>query len=621
MPDAITLPVSMGCATGIDPTLLEPGYLQVAEGVVYNSGDPAARKIGGRVAFNSNAPASAAINGINFNSFDTRTDYVTAQINGSLYSGPTTTGVFTSIRTGLTSTANTIGRTKFADAVYMCNGVDTDWVHKNDNTTFRWGLTAQTVAPTAALGGAGLTGTFIYWTTEYDATNDVESANDNATITSSPANQTVTITKPATVNSSATHWRLYRTIASGTSPIGWRVATVVIATTTYADSTSDANLVLLAPYDIVSVNDIPEPQNFPPPILRSVTTFEGSLVGVADRSLYFSETGTPHYFPESYVIPFRPTWGGQARCVRTVNKVCLVFFDHDTFRVNSLPKAADSFFDTGVIQERIAHYGTPSPLGACTFSGWGGSEMVFVASRSGPMITDGNAFDYAVGNIDWENTVPLSLLSTAVAIDNPDDYRIEFYYNDDTADATSWRRLDFYYGNVQVTQKRGFPELIWTGPHAVPGPGTFGILNGAGTVWTGDRRANGAVYQEDVGYTDVAQLVDSSGTINFNLRTGALYADGINSQARAGRIFLSKHGTSTGNYSVTCNWHREGAQDGTTLHNISALIGGATSNDFDRGFQSVDVSIARNDTLFMPPINNLTIAIKDVGEFVKTNRR
>ena len=110
---------------------------------------------------------------------------------------------------------------------------------------------------------------------------------------------------------------------------------------------------------------------------------------MADRTLYFSETGTSHYFPASYAIPLRPRWGGQARCVRTVNKVALVFFDHDCFRVNTLPKAADSFFDAGVIQEHVASFGTPSPLGACTFSGWGGVEMMFFASRSGPMLTEG----------------------------------------------------------------------------------------------------------------------------------------------------------------------------------------------------------------------------------------
>lgn len=621
MPNSITLPIDKGGATDIDPSLLKPGYLQEAEGVAYAPGDPAVRKVGGRALFNTAAPASADVNGINFVSFDSpATDYVTAQIGGTLYSAVSSVGTFASVRTGLTASANMIDRTKFADTAYFCNGVDVNWIYKNNNTTALWGLNSQTVAPTGALGGTGLTGTFIYWTTEYDSVNDVESANSAATLTMTPANDTVTITKPATLNSSATHWRVYRTIASGSYLTGWRVATVLIATTTYADSTTDNDLVLLAEYDRVAINDIPEPQNLPPPIFRSIATFEGSLVGVADRSLYFSETGTPHYFPASYVLPFRPTWGGQARCVRAVNKVLMVFFDHDAFRINTLPKAADSFFDPGIVQEHVANFGTCSPLGACRFSGWGGVEMIFFASRGGPMITDGNSFDQAVRNMDWDDLVPPANIQTSVALDNPDRFRVEYYFEDSVG---NWRRLDFYYGQSMVTQERGFPELIWTGPHLAPGPGTFGTLAEVGKVWTGSRSATGFVYREDEGFEDAADLVDASGTVRFRARTGRFYADGINSQCTIGRVFVSKAAVSTGDYAVTLSSWNEGdvGEPKQTTRQINAAVLGATSDNFNRGAQSHDIRIVRDDALYMPPINNITLMLKDVGEYVKTNRR
>src|SRR6185503_9591830 len=517
----------------------------------------AAHKVGGRTLFNSAAPAAADVNGINFNSFDTGTDYLTAQMGGTLYSAPSTTGVFTSIRTGLTASAEMIDRTKFADAAYMVNGVDANWVHKNNNTTFLWGLLRSQSVPGGSLAGTGLTGTYQYWTTEYDATNGVESATGGVGIvlTIAPVNQEVTITKPATMNPSASYWGIYRTIAGGSFPIGWLVGYVAIGTATYADHLSDAALVLNPAYEIVSVNDIPESQNFPPPIFRSIATFEGSLCGVADRSLYFSETGTPHYFPSSYVIPFRPKFGGQARCVRSVNKVLMVFFHHHSFRVNTLPKAADYSVDPGVVQEHIANYGTESPLGACTFSGWGGSEMVFFWDRNGPMITDGNVFDSAVENIDT-STVPASSLPTVTCKDNPVKYRVEVTYLDADGD---YRALHFYYDSSKITQERGFPELIWTGPHLVPGPGSYGVLAGNGVVWTGSRAADGFCYQEDNGYSDAALLVDSSGTVNFRLRTPRIYAGGdINTQSTITRIYMSKSAVGTGTYSVTLNAWNEG---------------------------------------------------------------
>jgi hypothetical protein len=343
------------------------------------------------------------------------------------------------------------------------------------------------------------------------------------------------------------------------------------------------------------------------------------MCGVAARSLYFSETGTPHYFPSSYVLNFRPQWGGQARCVRTVNKVALVFFDHNTFRVNTLPKAADSFFDPGIVQERISNYGTSSPLGACTFSGWGGQEIVFFWDRNGPMITDGNAFDSAVANLDTD-TVPATSLSTIVCVDNPFRYRVEVTYLDA---AGAYRRLDFYYDSSKISQERGFPELVWTGPHLVPGPGTYGVLSGVGTVWTGSRAADGKVYREDVGYSDAALLVDSSGTVRFRLRTPRIYSKGVASQMEIGRIFVSKSEVGTGTYTTTLNTWSEGdtSQPHAITHQIDATTIGSTSDDYGRWGQGVDVRIVRDDAVFMPPINNITLAVTDVGEYVKTNRR
>lgn len=622
MANAITLPLDKGCATGIDPTLIKPGQLQESEGVAYEISNPALHKVGGRTLFGTvtGAPAGNAIGGVNFVSFDTNgVDYMTVQTSTYHLAAPTTTGAFGTIRTGLTSTAIMVDRTKFADEAFFCNGTNANWVMQYNQTGYNWGMIAQTVAPTASLGGTGLTGTYKYWTTEVGS-NSVEGANSNAVLTVNPANQTVTVTRPATADASATVWKLYRTIAGGSFPTGWLVATVGLGST-YADSTSDAALVLGTPYPVVSINEVPEGQNFPPPTLRSVETFEGSIVGVTARSLYFSETSTPHYFPQSYVLNFRPRWGGQARCVRAVNNVLIVLFDHDAFRVNSLPKAADSFFDAGVVQEHVANFGTVSPLGAARFSGWGGTEMLFFWDKSGPMLTDGNAFDRAVDNIDV-SIIPAGSLPYMTVIDNPARFRIEVTYQDANS---AFRRLDFYYDSTRVTQERGFPELAWTGPHLVPGPGTYGTLNGVGTVFTGSRMAAtyGKAYVEDNGTIDNANLVDSSGTVNFRARTGRLYVDGINSQAMVTRLFLSKSSDGTGSYTTTLNTWSEGdvSQPVATTHTIDAVLQGASSEDFGRGGQSFDVRIVRDDAAAMPPINNVTLVVEDVGKFVKTNRR
>lgn len=614
----IDFAVDKGAATGIDVSQVRPGELQEAEGVVYTPGDPAAKKIGGRTVFASSG-TSTAINGIHFVDFDSATDRLLVQTNSNLYSSTIAGASFASIRSGLTASAIHLDGTKFADEKFMCNGLDTNWVVKNDNTTFRHGLTAISTPPTNANGGSGITGTFIYWVTEYDQTNDVESAVSatGATLSVTVTDDTVTITKPATVNSSATHWRLYRTKDLGSFPIGWRVATTAIGTTTFADSTSDASLVLLTPYPIVTLNGASEGRNHPAPVFRSLTTFEGSLVGVSTgRSLYWSETGVPHYFPISYDMPFRPHYGGTTRCVRTVGPAIVVFFDNEAFRVNFLPKELDSTFDTGVSNERLCNFGTPSQNGAVTFGGWGGFQMCFFASRQGPMLTDGKAVDRAVRAIDWANTVDLANLDRCVAMDNPDKWRVELYVP--TSDTTLWRRLDFYYDPYRITGEGGFPELVWTGPHRVPGPGVYVTVSGAHRVYTGSRTTSGTVYREDDGTEDTADLVDAGGTVNFKLRTGRIYPAGINGETTAKRVRVHKQSAGTGTYSVTVTAQRETTGTVAKTVTVDATAADSTSMGLSLNGTGFDVRVQRNDTAAMPAINTVALDVDDVSALEKT---
>ena len=334
MSQQLRYPVDRGCVTGIDPSFLEPGQIQEAEGVVYSPSDPAAHKHLGRSTLNSTAISADPIRGLKFSDFDSAVDRLLAHVNGTLYSADPEVGTFGSIRTGLNASAAQLDGTKFDDSYIMCNGSDVNWVVKSDNTTFQHGLAPQTSAPTFTSSGTGITGTFDYWCTEYDSINDVESATAvGAVLSVTITDDTVTITKPATVSNFGSHmrWRLYRSKDAGKFPIGWRLATIPLTTSTLAEAVSDAGLVTGVPYPIVTINGVSEGQNFKAPVFKSMATFEGSLIGVADRSLYWSESSLSHYFPVSYRLLFKPPFGGMARCVRRLGDRAIVFMDHDTF--------------------------------------------------------------------------------------------------------------------------------------------------------------------------------------------------------------------------------------------------------------------------------------------------
>jgi hypothetical protein len=240
--------------------------------------------------------------------------------------------------------------------------------------------------------------------------------------------------------------------------------------------------------------------------------------------------------------------------------------------------------------------------------------MVFFASRANPMLSDGNATARAVRSIDWTTHVSLANLDQCVCINNPDQYRVEMYYPLD--DTTQWRCLHFYYDDMRLRPGR-LPKLSWTGPHIVPGSGTYAVLNGVGRVYTGNKNGESTVYLEN-GVSDAANLVDSSGTVNFRLRTGKMYTAGIGNESTLYRTYISKKSAGTGNYSVTHTAHREERGSVANAQNISATTTGLTSKAYNGNGQAHDILVQRVDTLVMPAINNITVDIDDISAFEKT---
>jgi hypothetical protein len=632
--------VSRGVVDGIDASLLEwrEGELQEGEGVVYRPGDPAAHKIVGRTVYNSTEAVSGnPIIALKFVQFDSADDKLVALVAASggatntLYSGTVgDTGTLASVRTSLSSSGETLDMTKFFDNAIFCDGNSTPWILQNDGTTIRLGLDPADVTLTVVADtpvGAGLTGTYQYWYTEVDSGEVYNDANDVAQSAFSGTAASVTLaaeagkwTGPTTaqkVNTSADQVKVYRSKNGGAYPIGWQIALTAFDNSPQLDEETDADLVANAPYATITINGASEGRDREPQTFSSITSFKGSLVGVKGRAYYWSVSGYPHSWPVSYVNYLRPMYGGQARCVREINRVALIFFDNETFRLNYLPNSADSYFDPSVAQERISTYGTPSPNGACLFSPDGTPDILFFASRGGPMITDGNATSRAVKAIDWSTHVSLANLSKCVCVNNPDKYRVEMYYP--LATTTSWRCLHFYYDDMRLRQEGRMPKMSWTGPHIVPGPGTYAVLSGAGRMYTGHKNGESTLYYEN-GTDDAANLVDASGTINFKLRTAKMYPASIGREVTLRRTYISKKSAGTGNYSTTHTAHREESGSTSTTYDISATTAGLTSREFNASGQGHDIRIQRNDDDAMPAINNVTVELTDISGFEKTTR-
>lgn len=651
---SLTLPVGRGCATGVDPSLLDQGQLQESVGVVYEVSNPAAQKMKGRDIFNSSAVGSpSSITNIQYFDSVSGNPMILVFVGANIYKSaipatdaPAGAGSF-SIITGSPSDSDGADATVFNDTMVV-TGANKNYVISGSGAARQLGLfgtdRAQLLLGTGAAGNPN--GTYEAWVTEYDSTNGIESANFVGT-SSSPSSITTAGAQKITYNinnitatwsnASADKYRIYRTIAGGVYPNGWLVTEQLKSVVAYTDDMSDVDLVTQTPYPIVTINDISESLNWMPVQgFGSLDTFQGSLVA-SDRTnaIVYSESGLMDAMPESYRLAMYPAFGGTVNCVRTLGPRLFAFFTHETFQINYLPKASDAVFDGGIAQEKVGNYGTPSPNGACMFSGFGNQAAMFFASLNGPMVmvnSDPHAIlDRAVANIDWPNTVKTKWLGMCKAIDNPLKQRVELFFVDSDTDTTSYSALHFYYDSERLTHKAGsLPELAWTGPHKVPGKGCFGVQrvsngNGRGAIYTGDARANGTVYQEDVAFSDEALLVDSSGTINFRLRTSKVYPVGLDGEARADRLHIHKSSDNTDaanpDYTVTFTAHRE--EDGaftTPIQGIKAQTAGLSSMGLNTGFRGFDVRITYDGTTAMPPINNITLRYKDTEEFSKTTR-
>lgn len=623
-----------GTADGIDPSLSD--QLQESEGVDYNVSDPAASKLPGRAIHNSGGAAfsSFALLPAVFVSFNgDGTDRIitaTNAANNNIVSVDGTTGVATTLASSGFGTSGMLDGTKVGDDLFIASGVS---ALTNQNVAIR---TGGTKIPHGLFGPSGVDFSFAYvagsltssglqyWVTEYDSVNGIESVG-GTTLTATPAAQGVKITWTGEGglprNSTADKWRLYRSLDLGSKPIGWLLAEQTFANNTYTDNTTDANLVLNQQYSVVNINDILKDRDVVPPPIQSVATFEGVLCGVdaVNGDLVFAEGGLPHSFPTDYRIKFLYNFGGRGQCCRTLDDGLYVCANNETFRVDYLPNSKDGVFDAAVVWKRIAHYGTPSPNGACVFTGWGGKTVLFIASPANPILINADGVDLAVSNIDWANTVPLSLLQYCRAIDNPDLWRVELYFRTSTTDATAWKVLHFYYDPDRLEHKQGiFPEMAWTGPHLCPGPGVFGRVAGTGQTWTVSRKQDGFLYKEGVGTSDAANLVDGSGTINYRLTTPRIYPAGDDGQVTLRRIYLHKKTAGTGTYSVKVTTFLEEEGGEALTSTIDATVAGNTSMDLNAACKAFEIRIVRDDAAAMPEINKLTVTWDDETKFIKS---
>lgn len=268
-----------GLVTSKDPGELKPGEVSALQNLVYLSKGDGLTRVSGRTAFSNptsaiNATASGVTGLKSFQFPGSTTQYLAVQGresssgNNSFYYN-----AITGIGTPLTkmeevSAGNYLELVTNRSHQYLLNGANANRVwYLNAGTLTSRAHGMQPISATPVSGSvvqtfsASATGLYEYWTTEVlrvpndnGSESEIESTFRGKPITVNVTATTMSpvITRPGTVNSNATHWRLYRSPVKSLAndqkfPLGVRMGEAGMATLTITDGGAVSNTGQLLP--------------------------------------------------------------------------------------------------------------------------------------------------------------------------------------------------------------------------------------------------------------------------------------------------------------------------------------------------------------------------------------
>lgn len=235
-------------------------------------------------------------------------------------------------------------------------------------------------------------------------------------------------------------------------------------------------------------------------------------------------------------------------------------------------------------------HGVVGSYAADLFSFGQGIRLAYI-SPYGLLVTDGFSWDVLTDDIDWEATVKVSALSSAVLVNNPKRWRLEMYYTPAGGTANT-KALYFHYhpSHAKASAGGGFRTKI-TGPiNAIATSAMVSTINGEYYVFTGN--TDGVAYQEDVGNSDAS----AAGGITWKCFTGDIYQGGIGFQSNMKRLWVH-HAASTGQTgTVNVVQRLEGQNDTTKTQDISLTRREHTKASINAYGDAMQLGITNSDS-------------------------
>ena len=463
--------------------------------------------------------------------------------------------IYVSVDAGVTWPSATVAKyyTKAATgtiSVPISDAVNSNLVQVKVEVTYQYGTVSATVAiREIRIKWGSLTVNFtapnIYYAyTELNEPEETESAPSALTKTSLTNQNQVLLTRPTAVNSSATHWKIYRGVSGGVED--WSSLGLVdrgkvpISSTTFVDSfETDHDIQLLELVRALTIGDLSRPMDFPPPTCVSMVSWKGSICGISretslTRTFRYSEAGSPESWPEFYVVSAFPLEEhddlvGQMPVGETLVLLCR----GAVLALDDLPRVVDGQFNGANARALKGHPGCVGNYAYTTFSVAGEPRGAWV-SPFGVYVTNGTICACISLDLAWEREVDVPSLSSSVLRWDAKNLILWFDFDSD-GDGVNDREMPFHMAQVhskgESRPKLGQPTAKATSCMA------SALIDSAFYRYSGDP-SDGKVYVEESGYVDAA----TSQNVVMSVQTGLISSDKVDIGIIKGTVNHSNFG-------------------------------------------------------------------------------
>lgn len=427
----------------------------------------------------------------------------------------------------------------YSNRHYLANGVQNRRIEllASGITAFPIGMSASTfgigVSVTQGAGNMTATTGLVYWATEYDSVRGIESVT-GASVSTGPftnLNSVIAFVTGISANPRSDTIRWYRSVDGGGYPDGGLIASTAIGTTSTTDTLTDTANLNVPNYGLVSIGGLDIERDAAPPVFSMIFgPFQDSLLAVSvaePRNLRFTPAGYPDSWPAGYAVPINTP-----RQDVIVTGVVLpgrigVFCNDSVQVIYRLPRDSDSIFAAGEAQDTLTDArGCVSRRGACLFTPPGASAHVAWVARDGIWISTLASSPVPVTDlIDWNGRISIANLNHCRLTDDPQNRRLVFVHRraTDTTYNTGLWYIDYqdFTTPFQYAQGGGTGLRITFADHGpLTDAQTIAASDGVRRLASLDSRSgNGQVYIEANQDADDSHLVDSSGSIHFQIRT------------------------------------------------------------------------------------------------------